>query len=117
GVLTGLVKTTGGDPMVGAEVRALRRSLVGGSWQLVETATAATDDRGQYRLSNLLPGDYAVVALPEPNPETALLSAILTSNPTAALDILAGTATLGRELPELDASVRSSSMTFHGTSN
>ena len=58
GVISGTVVAEG-DPLVGIEVNALRRSLVASRWRYVNVATVSTDDRGAYRLSGLLPGEYA----------------------------------------------------------
>ena len=58
--LSGLVVDDGGEPVVGATVRALRRTPprgreFGGEW------SATTDDRGFYRIARLPPGDYLVL--------------------------------------------------------
>jgi hypothetical protein len=52
-----------GEPVVGVEVRALRRTFVSGRPRLASAAaaTGTTDDRGVYRLTTLTPGDYVVV--------------------------------------------------------
>ena len=60
-VLSGTVTDEAGEPLVAVFVRGLRKSLIGGHSRLVATAIAITDDRGIYRLSRLLPGDYVVV--------------------------------------------------------
>jgi hypothetical protein len=63
-VLSGTVVDEVGEPAVGITVRALRRAMTGGVVQLTPTGTALTDDRGEFRLATLVPGDY-VVAIPE----------------------------------------------------
>ena len=60
-VLSGTVTDEAGEPLVAVHVRGLRKSLIGGHARFVATALAITDDRGIYRLSRLLPGDYVVV--------------------------------------------------------
>jgi hypothetical protein len=62
GVIAGTMRDEAGDPVVGAAVRALRRTLSGGQVQFVQATTANTDDRGAYRLAGLLPGTYVVLA-------------------------------------------------------
>jgi hypothetical protein len=59
--LGGRVTDQFGEPVVGAPVRAV---LVGvsGSANAGRPSTAQTDDRGQYLISNLIPGAYIVVA-------------------------------------------------------
>ena len=58
--MSGLVVDDGGEPVVGAAVRALRRTPprgreFGGEW------SATSDDRGFYRIAQLPPGDYLVL--------------------------------------------------------
>jgi hypothetical protein len=60
-VVTGTVQDAAGDPLVGVMVRALRQTLVAGYPRLQGTWAAKTDDRGVYRLNQLVPGDYLVV--------------------------------------------------------
>jgi len=58
-VVTGVVLDEGGEPVIGANVRAFRRSisrLGRPSFERVDRAT--TDDRGMYRLAGLAPGEY-----------------------------------------------------------
>lgn len=59
--IAGTVLDESGDPIVGATVRVLRRTLVGGQRQLQLGTSVTTDDRGMYRLSELVPGEYVVV--------------------------------------------------------
>ncbi len=66
GVLSGVVTDDAGDPAMGVPVRALRSVLRDGAreWQPSATATATSDDRGQFRIFGLVPGDYIVCAAP-----------------------------------------------------
>lgn len=59
--ISGSVVDEAGEPLVGVQVRALRRSFATGRRRFVSAATASTDDRGMYRLGSLVPGEYAVV--------------------------------------------------------
>ena len=58
--ISGTIVDESGEPQVAVEVRAYRRTTVGGRRQFITAATAATDDRGIYRLGGLVPGDYIV---------------------------------------------------------
>lgn len=59
--ITGVVTDDRGEPLVGIQVRALRRSYVRGQSRLTGGGFGTSDDRGVYRISGLVPGDYAVV--------------------------------------------------------
>jgi hypothetical protein len=61
--IAGSVADQSGDPLVGVPVRVLRRSVVGGRVTLTQASQDSTDDRGQYRVGNLSPGEY-IVAVP-----------------------------------------------------
>jgi hypothetical protein len=61
--ITGSVRDEHNEPLVGAQVRVLRRDYVAGRLRLTPGAGDTTDDRGQYRISALEAGDY-IVALP-----------------------------------------------------
>ncbi|NQW03504.1 MAG: carboxypeptidase regulatory-like domain-containing protein [Acidobacteria bacterium] len=60
-VISGMVLDENNEPLVGAPVKALRREFVGGQRTLTESGTDNTDDRGQYRLGSLEPGEYIIV--------------------------------------------------------
>ena len=53
-----------GEPVVGVDVRALRRSFGGGQLKFIPINTsissARTDDRGAFRIATIRPGDYVV---------------------------------------------------------
>ncbi|HTN81932.1 MAG TPA: carboxypeptidase-like regulatory domain-containing protein [Acidimicrobiales bacterium] len=75
-VVRGHVTDETRDPLVGVEVHALRRQLVGGSWHFAEAASTRSDDRGLFRFETLKPGEY-VVAVPSTAvsaPETIVAS-------------------------------------------
>jgi hypothetical protein len=112
GALAGTVLTADAmaDPVVGAEIHALAKTVVAGSWAWVDAGVTSTDDHGRYRLSNLTPGDYLVVARPAQNPETALLVAMFTANPTQSADVMANVTATAREVPEVDARVLAASV-------
>ncbi len=62
-VISGHVLDEDGEPMPGAMVRIMRYQYMQGSRQLVPAGTAQTDDKGQYRVWGLMPGDYYVNAV------------------------------------------------------
>lgn len=59
--IAGTVRDENNDPMVGVPVRVLRRDYVSGRRRLTDTGTDSTDDRGQFRVGALEPGEYVVV--------------------------------------------------------
>ena len=71
---TGWVLDSYGEPISGLVVDALRRAYdIRGNPRLVRAASAVTDDRGEYRIFWLDPGDhYFYVSTPVPEPSDAL---------------------------------------------
>jgi hypothetical protein len=63
-VLAGTVVDETGEPAVGITVRTLRRTTSAGRTQYSGTGLARTDDRGMFRISQLVPGDY-ILAIPQ----------------------------------------------------
>lgn len=61
--VAGVVLDENNEPLVGAQVRMLRRDYVAGRRRLTMSGSDTTDDRGQYRISALEAGEY-IVALP-----------------------------------------------------
>lgn len=59
--ISGTVLDENNEPLVGAPVRALRRDYVAGRRQLTDVGSDNTDDRGQYRIGSLEPGEYVIV--------------------------------------------------------
>ena len=62
--VSGTVVDEIGERQIGVQVRAYRRAVVGGKRRYVPAGSAATDDRGIYRIGTLLPGDYIVGTAP-----------------------------------------------------
>lgn len=60
GVILGRVLDENGQPMPQAQVRASSPMEINGSVQMVPRGHAMTDDRGEYRMGNLAPGDYEI---------------------------------------------------------
>jgi protocatechuate 3,4-dioxygenase beta subunit len=62
-VITGVVLDHTGQPSVGTTVRAMRYAMRNGERRLLPLrSSVATDDRGEYRIYGLPPGDYVVGA-------------------------------------------------------
>jgi carboxypeptidase family protein len=62
GVITGHVLDEDGQPLARAVVTVLRSQYVRGEKQLTPAGADQSDDRGQYRVFGLPPGDYVVSA-------------------------------------------------------
>jgi protocatechuate 3,4-dioxygenase beta subunit len=55
----GTIVDENGDPLIGVQVRMLRRTITAGRYKFTQTGNMpATDDRGVYRASWLEPGEY-----------------------------------------------------------
>jgi hypothetical protein len=83
-VIGGRVLADNGDPLVGAEVRAIRQTWAAGRRLPAMPLREKTDDRGVFRFSNLQPGDYIV----------GVINTVLSEPPT-----LAGAMRAGGETP------------------
>jgi hypothetical protein len=63
--IAGTIVDEAGEPVVGVQVRAARRIYAGGRrWFGPAGGSTTTDDRGMYRFSSLLPGEYLVATSP-----------------------------------------------------
>jgi hypothetical protein len=60
--ISGAVVDEAGEHLIGVRVQAYRRTIVSGRQRFVAAGTGLTDDRGIYRVSGLIPGDYIVGA-------------------------------------------------------
>jgi hypothetical protein len=81
GVIAGTVVDEAGEPVVGVAVRALIKDVVAGgtrygNMQVIPELVPATttDDRGMFRLSQLMPGTYVVLV---PSTQTTLPASFL----------------------------------------
>ncbi|HEX5216277.1 MAG TPA: carboxypeptidase-like regulatory domain-containing protein [Vicinamibacterales bacterium] len=83
-VITGSVFDEGGDPIVGVAVHALRRQFADGAWRLDDFGTDETDDRGNYRLGDLMPGEYIVAV---PTVKLAIPNAVAVSPGETSIDV------------------------------
>lgn len=73
GVITGHVRDEAGEPVARARVSAQRFVYVRGERQLASAGSDETDDRGQFRVFGLPPGDYFVSATLRESEQTGLL--------------------------------------------
>ena len=64
--ITGMVVDEADEPIVGVQVRALRRTWLSGRARYSLNGSAQTDDRGIYRISALRPGEYIAVIAQTP---------------------------------------------------
>jgi hypothetical protein len=62
-VISGRVLDEDGDAMPGVMVRVMRYQYLQGERRLTPAGTGQTDDKGQYRVWGLMPGDYYVNAI------------------------------------------------------
>ena len=62
GVITGRVLDGDGDPVQGVQVQVMRMYRMRGQRGLSPTGGGGTDDQGDFRVANLSPGTYYVVA-------------------------------------------------------
>ena len=60
GAIAGRIVDEDGEPMPGASVRVMRYQYMQGDRRLAQAGAAQTDDKGQYRVWGLMPGDYYV---------------------------------------------------------
>ena len=79
GVVTGRIVDEFSEPVDGLEVHALRYGQgIDGRRSLMRAGDAdLTDDRGEYRLFGLPPGDYIVMAVTTPKPEPNAIPRVL----------------------------------------
>ncbi len=71
GAIAGVIVDARGEPLAQAQVRALRVSMDSGVRRVQQVGGAVTDDRGAYRMYNLVPGEYLLTATPAANDITA----------------------------------------------
>jgi hypothetical protein len=62
GVITGAIFSDDGEPVQGAQVRAMRYVMNSGIRRLQQSNSVQSDDRGFYRIFGLAPGEYLVTA-------------------------------------------------------
>ena len=75
-VVTGTVVDDGGEPAIGVTVQVARRALVAGRTRFIPGQSTKTDDRGSFRINNLVPGNYVVLV---PQTQVSIPSAVMSS--------------------------------------
>lgn len=83
GVVTGVVLDEHGEPAPGTPVRTMRQVMRTGEKRLESAGTDTTDDRGQYRIYGLQPGQYVVYAQPRNQGVGALQTSVAEQIETA----------------------------------
>jgi hypothetical protein len=113
--ISGMLRDTAGDPIVGTEVLTFRRVLVNGRPSLQSLVRGIkSDDRGAYRIPALPPGEYLICAcLREPIPLDPLLLTTLASQPLNLMSVAGRALTVGADVVSLDNSLRMYAPTFH----
>lgn len=117
--ISGTVRDAAGDPVVGMSVIPFRRDTINGrtSW-LPLLYGIRTDDRGMYRLSSVIAGEYLICACSkDPNPFDNLLLTTLASEPLNLLGVAARALSVGADVVSLDHTLRTHAPTFHPASN
>ena len=100
GSISGTVVDEAGEPMVSVALRAFRRSIVAGIRRFVDASSTGTDDRGMYRLGNLIPGEYVVGVV---------------SNQTSVLSSTASAGQVRSELMEMAVAMSGTSIEVGGS--
>ncbi len=115
GTISGTVRDDGGDPVVGVEVLAFRRTTAQGRPPvLAGDGRSRTDDRGRYRITNLQPGEYYLCACNrEPIPFDGQLLTTLAARPLDLLAVAGRAAKAGADAASLDTTLRTFAPTFH----
>ena len=67
-IVSGAVLDPAGEPVPNVNVRLMRYNFVNGSMNLTTNGVANVDDQGQFRIINVQPGRYYLVAVPNPLP-------------------------------------------------
>ena len=116
--ITGMLRDTVGDPVVGTEVIAFRRTVINGRAGIQPVVRGVkSDDRGAYRIPGLAPGDYLICAcLRDPIPFDQLLLTTLASQPLNLMSVAARALTVGADVVSLDDTLRMYAPTFHPNS-
>lgn len=85
--IAGTVVDEVGEPIIGIQVRVLKRAIVGGAVRFTQFGNQpTTDDRGVYRVSDLVPGDYIVaIVTTQTTVPTSLQAAYAVASKSGAL--------------------------------
>jgi hypothetical protein len=113
--LVGTVHDDGGDPVVGIDVIAFRRSVTSGRpAALTAAGRGRTDDRGRYQISRLPAGQYFVCACTrDVIPFDGQLLTTLAARPLDLLSVARRAAVAGADAATLDNTLRTYAPTFY----
>ncbi len=111
----GTVRDDVGDPVVGTEVIAFMRTAASGRPPtLSQRARGRTDDRGEYRLTNLQAGQYFICACTrDVIPFDGQLLTTLAARPLDLLSVARRAAAAGSDAASLDTTLRTYAPTFY----
>jgi hypothetical protein len=87
--ISGIVFDEANEPLIGVQVRVFKRAMVAGKARFTEFGNMpVTDDRGVYRTTSLLPGDYVVgIVTTQATVPTSLQVAMAASAQSGAADL------------------------------
>lgn len=113
--ISGVVRDSSGDPVVGTEVLPFLRLYNSGRLSLTPaTRGIKTDDRGMYRFSGLMPGEYLVCAcVRDPIPIDQLLLNTLAAEPFNLMTLAARALSSGSDAVAIDDTLRGFAPTFY----
>ena len=122
GTIAGALHDDAGDPVVGTEVIAYRRTIQlpnsplqpGRAAQFTRMASDRSDNRGAYRLRNLSAGEYFICACNrDPIPFDGPLLTTLASRPLELAGIARRAAAVGADAATIDETLHTFAPTFH----
>ena len=90
GAIMGTVVDEQGEPVFGQQVRVYRYVRRSGERTLQSVGSDVTDDRGQYRIPVLLPGEYIVSTFPRESPSDAAIADLKVAAESMAASARAG---------------------------
>ncbi|HKV99825.1 MAG TPA: carboxypeptidase-like regulatory domain-containing protein [Vicinamibacterales bacterium] len=90
GAIMGTVVDEQGEPVFGQQVRVYRYTRQSGERTLQSAGSDTTDDRGQYRIPVLLPGEYIVSMFPRESPSDAAVQELKIAAESMAASARAG---------------------------
>jgi hypothetical protein len=116
-LLAGTLRDSTGDPIVGTDVLAIRRTVVGGRVNFEVSTRSRSDDRGAYRLVNLTPGDYFVCACAQDAiPFDGQLLTTLAAEPSLLMGVAGRALMVGADVATLDNTLRTHPPMFYPSS-
>ena len=111
--MAGAVRDDAGDPVVGNEMRVFRRTITDGQAAWRPPGLTRTDDRGEYRFGNLLPGTFVVCACGTDSiPFDRALLTSLAAQPMQLLGVAGRALSVGGDAAVLDSTLRTFAPTF-----